>query len=81
MSNTARNGPESAKIVSVDDRPVHAPGVCESWNLLWDPKKMSNNTQNGLESAKIASVDDRHVNAPWGSSTVKITPGPQKCEE
>ena len=66
-----------AKTVSVDDRYIKAPGVHQSWKLLWVPKTLSNSAQNGLESAEYVSVDDRHVNAPRGSSIVEMTPRPQ----
>ena len=38
---------------------------------------MINSSCNGPESAKTASVDDQDVDAPWGSSMVRIAPGPK----
>ena len=80
MSNNPRNGPESAKTASVDDRHVNAPEVRQSWKSLWEPKTVSNNPRNGPESAKTMSVDDRHISAPWGSITMEIASGPQNSE-
>src|SRR6187399_748750 len=80
VSNSPRNGPESAKTASVDDRHVKAPWVQQQWKSLWEPKTVSNSPRNGPESAKTASVDDRHVNAPWGSTTMEIALGTQNSE-
>src|SRR6187399_1400089 len=80
VSNSPRNGPESAKTSTVDDRHVSAPEFRQSWKSLRDPKTVSNSPRNGPESAKIVSVDERHVSAPRGSSIVEITPGPQNSE-
>ena len=58
MSNSPRNGSESTKNESVDDRHVDAPGVRQALKSLRDPKTMSNSPRNGPESAKTAIVDD-----------------------
>ena len=80
MSDSARNGPESAKTVSVDDRHVHAPQGSLIVEITLDPKTVSNSPRNGPESAKTASVDDRHVSATWGSTTMAIASGPENGE-
>ena len=77
MSNSPRNMLELAKTVSVDDGPINAPRVHQSWKSLWVPKTLINSARNGHDSAEYVSVDDRHVNAPWGSSSVEMTPRPQ----
>ena len=53
MSNSARNGPESAKNVSVDDRHVKAPQGSYVVEITLGPETVSNNPRNGPESAKI----------------------------
>ena len=80
MSHSARNGRESAKNVSVDDRHVCAPWGSTTMKPVWGPKTVSNSPRNGSESAKTTSLDDRHVNATEGSLIVEITPGPQNSE-
>ena len=77
MSDSARDGPESAKTVSVDDRHVSAPWVQQLWKLLRDPKMATNSPRNGSELAETMSVEDEHVNAPRGSSIMEIALGPQ----
>src|SRR6187401_2613280 len=80
VSNSPRNGPESAKTASADDRHVNAPRGSLIVETRRDPKTVSNSPRNGPESAKTASADDRDVNAPRGSLIVEITPGPQNGE-
>ena len=70
MSNSPRNGPESAKSVSVDDLHVSAPWGSTTMEICLGPKMVSNSPRNGSESAKTASVDDRNINAPQGSLIV-----------
>ena len=67
MSNSPRNGPESAERASVNDLHVSAPWGSVTMEISMDPK--------------ILSVDDLHVNAPRGSLIVEIAPGPQKGEQ
>ena len=80
MSNSPRNGRESAKTVSVDDLHVSAPWGSTTMEIYLGPKMVSNSPRNGLESAKTASVDDQNINAHQGSLIVEITPGPQNSE-
>src|SRR3954463_9930143 len=80
LSNSSQNGPESAKMASVDDRHVNAPRGSSIVEITPGPQKVNNSPQNEPESAKTASVDDRQVNTPRGSSIVEITPGPQNTE-
>ena len=80
MSQTARNRPESAKTVNVDDRHVNTPWGSTTMESLQDPKTVSYSQRNGSESTKTAGVDDRHVNALRGLSIVEITLGPQNNE-
>ena len=76
MSNSPRNGPDSAKSVSVDDVHVSAPWGSTTMEIRLGPKMVSNSPRNGLESAKTASVDDQNINAHQGSLIVEITLGP-----
>ena len=80
MSNSPRNGPESAKTVSVDDRHVSAPWGSTTMEIHLGPEMVSNSPRNGSESPKTASVDDRNVNAPQGLLIMEITSGPQNSE-
>ena len=80
MSNSPRNGPESAKITSVDDRHISAPWGSITMETALGPKMVSNSQQNGSKLDKIVSVDDGHVNAPRGLSIVEIALGPQNVE-
>src|SRR6187399_623737 len=80
MSNSPRNGPESAKTANVDDRHVSAPRGSSIVEITPGPQNSKFCPRNGPESAQTATVDDRHVSAPRGSSIVEITPGPQNSE-
>ena len=79
MSNSPENGPESAKTTNVDDRHINTPVFVGRENHYVTPK-LSNSPRNGPESAETAIVDDRYVSAPWGSTSMEIALGPQKCE-
>ena len=79
-SNSPQNGPELAKIVSVDDRHVNAPQSSSIVEITPGPPNLSNSARNGPKSAKNALLDDRHEGAPWGSTTMEITLGPQNGE-
>src|SRR6187399_907346 len=80
VSNSPRNGSESAKTATVDDRHVSAPRGSSIVEITPGPQNIEFCPRNGPESAKTAIVDDRHVSAPRGSSMVEITPGPQNNE-
>ena len=80
VASSPRNGPELAKIVSVDDRHLNAPpGFVNRGNHFGAPK-LSNSPRNGPESAKTARLDDQHVSTPWGSTAMEIALGPQNGE-
>ena len=74
VSNSPRNGQESAKTASVG-----TPGFKNHGNRFGTPI-LSNSPRNGSEWTKTASVDDRHVSAPWGSTTMEIALGPQNSD-
>ena len=80
MINSPQNGPESAKIASVDDLHVIAPWASSIMEITLGPQTVSYSPRNGPESAKLASVVDQNVIAPWGSTTMEITSGPQNGE-
>ena len=80
LNNSAQNGLESAKYVSVDNRHVSAPWGSSIVEISPGPETTSYSPQNGPESAKTASVDERHVSASLGSTTMEIASGPQKGE-
>ena len=65
VSNSPRNGPELAKIVSVDDRHISTPWGSTTMEIALGPKMVSNSPRNGLGFAGTMSVDDGHANAPW----------------
>src|SRR6187399_1573334 len=77
VGNSPRNGSESTKTASVDERHVNASWGSTTMEIASGSKMVSNSPQNGSKSAKTSSVDDRHENAPRGSSVVEITLGPQ----
>ena len=58
MSNSARNGSELAKTVSVDDGHVNALLGSLVVEIALGPKTVSNSAGNGPELAEIESVDD-----------------------
>ena len=58
MSNSPRNGSESAKTVSVDDEHVNALPGSSIMEIPLGPKTVSNSARNGPELAEIESVDD-----------------------
>ena len=58
MSNSARNGSELAKTVSVDDGHVNALLGSSIVEIALGPKTVSNSVRNGPELAVIESVDD-----------------------
>ena len=80
MSNCARNGPESAKIVIIDDRHINAPRDSYIMEITPGTPKLNNSPRNGPESAQTVIVDDLHVSAPWGSTTMEIALGSQNGE-
>ena len=58
MSNSARNGSELAKTVSVADGHVNALLGSSIMEIALGPKTVSNSARNGPELAEIDSVDD-----------------------
>ena len=80
VSNSPQNGPESAKMASVNVMHVSAPRGSVTMEIAPCPKTVSNSPLNGSQSAKTVSVDERYVSAPRGPPTIKITSGPQNGE-
>ena len=80
MSNSPRNGPESAKSVSVDYRHVNAPRGSLIMEITLGPQNSELLSKKWDRIGKTVSVDDRHVIAPWGSTTMEIALGPQNGE-
>ena len=58
MSNSAQNGSELAKTMSVDDGHVNALLGLSIMEIPLGPKPVSNSARNGPELAEIESVDD-----------------------
>src|SRR6187401_711849 len=63
VSNSPRNGPESTKTATVDDRHISAPRGSSIVEITLGPQNSEFCPRNGPESAKTATVDDRQLSA------------------
>ena len=76
VSNSPRDGPELAKIVSVDDQHLNAPWGSTTMEIASGPQNLVIDHETG----RTKSVDDRHVSVPWCSTITETALGPQNGE-